>query len=491
MSSRSQARPIRVPGQEGLGRAHPRYVVWELTLACNLKCRHCGSRAGLPRENELTTDEALDLVGDLAAAGTREVTLIGGEAYLRRDWLAIVAAIARADMLCTLQTGGRALTRDKLAAAKAAGLAGVGVSVDGLPATHDLLRGVPGSQAQALGALAAARDLGLAATANTQINRRNLAEIESIFDALVEAGASAWMVQLTVPMGNAADDPDLLLQPHELAGLIPRLYGLFERGMARGLRLIPGNNIGYFGPYEAAWRSLTGEAEHYGGCMAGRAGLGIEADGSLKACPSLPSTPYVGGQARHGGLAAAWETSAALSFMRDDEAARSRLWGFCRACRYGAVCRGGCTWTAHVLTGRPGNNPYCHYRVTRLAERGLHEVVEHRAAPSGQKPFDHGLFDIVVVDREGGRAGQDIYDGPDFAETPVDPTRPLVVCARCDEFGSPDEPCMRCGQPAGEASGPIAARIRNALLDNARRGAALTRHLSAITAPASVRADRR
>src|SRR6201990_3784063 len=72
----------------------PVHVVWEITLACNLKCNHCGSRAGKRRADELSTAECLDVVRQLAAAGTREITLIGGEAYLRRDWLEIAAANA-------------------------------------------------------------------------------------------------------------------------------------------------------------------------------------------------------------------------------------------------------------------------------------------------------------------------------------------------------------------------------------------------------------
>ena len=56
----------------------PVHVVWELTLACNLKCSHCGSRAGKRRPDELTTAEALAVVDQLARLGTRELTIIGG-----------------------------------------------------------------------------------------------------------------------------------------------------------------------------------------------------------------------------------------------------------------------------------------------------------------------------------------------------------------------------------------------------------------------------
>ncbi len=74
-------------------RHEPLLAVWELTLRCDLACRHCGSRAGRARPDELTTDECLDLVRQLAELGTREVAIIGGEAYLRDDWLEIVAAV--------------------------------------------------------------------------------------------------------------------------------------------------------------------------------------------------------------------------------------------------------------------------------------------------------------------------------------------------------------------------------------------------------------
>src|SRR5918993_1499879 len=83
----------------------PVHAVWEITLACDLKCQHCGSRAGRRRPDELSTDECLDLVRQKARLGTREVTLIGGEAYLRRDWLALIREIRAQGMNCTIEAG--------------------------------------------------------------------------------------------------------------------------------------------------------------------------------------------------------------------------------------------------------------------------------------------------------------------------------------------------------------------------------------------------
>src|ERR1700752_225213 len=76
----------------------PVHVVWELTLACNLKCLHCGSRAGHRRPSELGTEECLDIIDQLAKLGTREISIIGGETFIRKDWLTIIHAITARGM---------------------------------------------------------------------------------------------------------------------------------------------------------------------------------------------------------------------------------------------------------------------------------------------------------------------------------------------------------------------------------------------------------
>ncbi len=268
----------------------PIHAIWEVTLKCDLACRHCGSRAGRARPDELTTAECLDLVRQLAELGVLEVSLIGGEAYLRPDWLEIVAAVRAAGMQCTMVTGGRGLTPERAQAAAAAGLQSVSVSIDGAPATHDRLRGLAGAHA---GALEAARHLkaaGLPVAVNTQINRDSMAELPEVLETSIALGAHAWQFMLTVAMGRAADHPELLLQPEDLLELFPLLARLKTRGDQAGIRFLPGNNIGYFGPHEATLRAGFPQG-HAGSCGAGCTTLGIEADGAIKGCPSLQRDP--------------------------------------------------------------------------------------------------------------------------------------------------------------------------------------------------------
>jgi len=271
-------------------RAHvPVHVVWEITLACNLKCGHCGSRAGKRRANELSTSECLDVVRQLAAAGTREITLIGGEAYLRRDWLQIAAEIARLGIHCGLQTGARGLTRERIVAAHAAGVRAIGVSVDGLRDLHDEIRGVPGSHDQAIQAIRDIRDVGIEPGVNTQINTLSMPQLTKIFDEITAAGAKYWQVQLTVAMGNAVDNSAMLLQPHQIIDVVDCLARLYHRGRDIGFRVLPGNSIGYFGRHEPHWRSLTTEITHWNGCTAGETTLASRLtvpSRAVRRCPS-------------------------------------------------------------------------------------------------------------------------------------------------------------------------------------------------------------
>jgi radical SAM protein with 4Fe4S-binding SPASM domain len=366
--------------------------VWEITLACDLKCEHCGSRAGKARRDELSTQECLDIVDELAALGTREVTLIGGEAYLRRDFPQIIAAITAARMECTLQSGGRNLNEQRVAAAVAAGVRSAGISIDGMRDLHDELRGVRGSFDAAVASLRRLREHGVVTSVNTQITRAVLGEMNALLDLIVDCGATSWQVQLTVPMGRASERPDRLLQPHHLLELMPQLAHLFRRASSRGVLMQIGNNIGYFGPYEGVLRGFGLETIHYKGCMAGKNGIGIEADGKVKGCPSLPTEGYTGGNVRDMDLTSIWWETPELSFSRDKS---YETHNFCGSCYYSAVCRGGCTWMSHSLFDRPGDNPYCHHRTLELQRQGLRESVRQIAAAPGNS-FDHGMFEIVT-----------------------------------------------------------------------------------------------
>jgi radical SAM protein with 4Fe4S-binding SPASM domain len=369
----------------------PIYAVWEITLACDLKCTHCGSRAGKRRPDELDTQECLDIIDALHRMGTKEVTLIGGEAYLRKDWTVLLAAIAERGMKATVQTGGRNLTEERIRDAAEAGVSLIGFSIDGLRDLHDELRGFEGSYDKALEAMRTCRKYGIDVTVNTQIGPRTIPELRPMLKEIAAAGAGSWRLGLTVAMGRAADNEELLLQPYQILDLMPLVSELIDEGQALGVLVGGDNSLGYFGPYESKIRGHNEDA-YWHGCTAGLQTLGIEADGTIKACPSLPTSEYTGGNVRDASVQEIWRRAPELGFNRDRT--REDLWGHCQTCYYADVCKAGCTWTTSTLLGRAGNNPYCHFRALALQEMGIRERIVKVEEASGL-PFDHARFEIV------------------------------------------------------------------------------------------------
>lgn len=393
------------------------YAVWELTLKCNLACGHCGSRAGDKRDDELSTEEALDLVRQLAESGITEVTIEGGEAFLRPDWLVIARAITDHGMTCSMATGGYGLSRETARRMKDAGISSVTVSIDGLEETHNRIRGRERSFQFCFETLGHFAAVGLEFHANTQINRWSAPELPALYDRLRDAGIRGWQIQLTTPMGNAADRAWLLIQPGELDDLYKMLARIASRAAAENVYIVPGNNIGYFGPYDSLIFQNGGRT--WAGCMAGLSVLGIHADGSIKGCPTLPSE-YLGGNIRDKTLSDILDTrELTFNTTAGTPEGTSHMWGFCGECPHARSCRGGCSQISTVTLGRRGNNPYCHYRARTLKERGVRERIVPKLIALG-KSFDHGTFRLIEESVDAAwPAGDDLHFAYDRVAWPA------------------------------------------------------------------------
>ncbi len=335
-------------------------------------------------------------MGQLADVGITEVTLLGGEAFLRRDWLDIAAAIVAAGMRCTMTTGGWGVTPQMALRMRDAGLALVSVSVDGLEDTHDKLRGRLGSWRRCFATMTYLTDAGIPLACNTQLNRLSAPEIPCLYGSLRDSGVGVWQVQLTVPMGHAADRSDILLQPSELLDLFPMLARVARQCRQDGVCFRPTQDIGYYGPFERLLRSNGQPWGFWRGPVEGLTTIGIESDGGVKGDPTLPSVPYVGGNVRDRPLREIILQAEELNLNvgAGTPAATEHLWGFCRTCEFATLCRGGDTVTAHAVFNRRGNHPYCHHRALVQRERGLRERLV-LTEPAQGLPYDNGVFAIV------------------------------------------------------------------------------------------------
>jgi radical SAM protein with 4Fe4S-binding SPASM domain len=329
--------------------------VWELTLACNARCVHCGSRAGRPRERELDPAEALRLCDDLAALGVREVTFSGGEPLLRPDWPQLAARLVGRGVAVELITNGLELDASAARRLRDAGVRSVTLSVDGPEPVHDEVRGVPGSFRRVVEAVARLRGVGLPVGASTQVHRLDVDRLEELEDQLVRAGFQGWQLQLTMPHGRCADDRrDLVLDAERVPDVVRFVLAARRR---RRLPLYAADNIGWMTRDEPALRSLAEPPDRFfPGCQAGLSVLGLTSDGTVRGCLSLPPA-LDEGNVRRRPLAELWRDESLFAYNRRPRVEDLR--GACAPCEFRRVCRGGCKSLAWALTGALAENPFC------------------------------------------------------------------------------------------------------------------------------------
>ena len=240
-------------------------------------------------------------------------------------------------------------------------------------------------------------------TSNMQVNQLNRHLLRETCAIMREKGVQVWRPQLTVPMGRAADHPEWILQPWMVLDVIDTLAALQVEAItharandippSRAFHILAANNVGYFGPHEQLLRSRPGGNEAWwSGCNAGKYVLGIESDGVVKGCPSLPTAPYVGGNVRDLSLDQIWAEAPELAFTRN--LGTEELWGRCKSCYYADICKAGCNFTAHCTLGKRGNNPFCYYRAENLRKEGIRERLVPVEAAAGV-PYDFGRFELV------------------------------------------------------------------------------------------------
>jgi MoaA/NifB/PqqE/SkfB family radical SAM enzyme len=427
----------------------PLNCVWELTLACDLRCTHCGSRAGEPRTGELSTVEALSLVDQLAELECELVTLSGGEPLLRDDWDVIGRACADRGMKVNLVTNG--VTVDAAVARRAveAGFCNVAVSLDGPEAVHDAVRG-RGNFARSCEGLRALKAAGMSTAVMTTIHRSTIDHLAETRRVALDVGAAMWRLQLGKPMG-CLEGSDTVA-PERLLDLIPWLAAMKREG---GLHVAVGDSLGYYGPHDRTLRGWgwRGRQERWAGCQAGRFALGLESDGGLKGCLSIQGW-HEGdkdlarvGSVREAPLAALWFDPGLFAWNRVFDPAS--LSGECAKCSKARVCRGGATCVSTAVNGRPGDDPYCYLRVSgQHRGTGVGQAVTRAAATALL------LASLAACETDPAANPADTINGdarhdvaaevatPDASQ--VDTVDCSTVCCECDYGILPDHVYKQC-----------------------------------------------
>jgi len=160
-------------------------VVWNATKACNLRCVHCYARSDeRVHEKELSHEEGLALLDDLAAFGVPVVLFSGGEPLMRPDLVELARYAVSKGMRAVISTNGTLIDGETAARLRDVGLSYVGVSLDGLEEVNDRFRGRKGAFKAAVQGIRNCKEVGLKVGLRFTINRLNMQEVGPIFDLL-------------------------------------------------------------------------------------------------------------------------------------------------------------------------------------------------------------------------------------------------------------------------------------------------------------------
>jgi len=335
--------------------------VWEITMGCNMRCKHCGSSCENALEGELTTEEALKLCDDLKELGFEWITLSGGEPTTRKDWDLIAKRLNDNGIIPNMITNGW-LMDDKIAKrAYDAGINTIAISLDGLQKTHDFIR-KEGSYERIMKAFDTITSAGVNCSVITTINSINIHELDEMHEMLSKKGLFGWQLQLGLPMGNMAQNNDLISSPMHIEQVIDFGYRAMQKG---GIEIQLADCIGYFDKKEIAIRKAsvigTGEYNWYG-CGAGKYNLGILHNGDIVGCTSIRDRQFIEGNIKEKNIIDIWNDPEAFAWNRN--LTKDKLNGLCKKCVHGARCLGGCGNTRLTMENSIyGENKYCSYNI--------------------------------------------------------------------------------------------------------------------------------
>ncbi len=339
----------------------PFLVVWDLTHACNLNCKHCYQRADRTLPDELTTEAAKRLIEELAGADVVALAFSGGEPLLRSDFYELAAYAQSLGIYVALATNGTLITKEVAKRLKEINIGYVEISLDGAGAkTHDEFRGVPRMFDRTVEGIKNCVEVGLYTCIATTATKFNLNEIQETYELASSLGCKRQIIFNFIPTGRGVYIVDLDLSPEEREQLLEQNYtnlvsgsGCDVFGTAPQLaRIALKHAEGVKGtPLLSAHFAIStnlGEhtrllAEFLGGCGAGRIYCAIESNGDVLPCVFMPIKV---GNIREKPFLEIWRTSQVLRDLRD----RSRLKGYCGECEYRYVC-GGCRARAYGYFG--------------------------------------------------------------------------------------------------------------------------------------------
>jgi SynChlorMet cassette radical SAM/SPASM protein ScmE len=335
----------------------PKRIDIAITNRCNLRCRYCYHfESSGDVEGDLPAAEWLQFFEELNRCAVTEVTLAGGEPFMREDLKEIIDGIVQNRMRFAILSNGTLIDEDMaafLVSTKRCNY--VQISIDGsIPTTHDAMRG-KGSFAKAMEGLITLRRHGVHTAVRVTIHRKNVHDLEGVAKLLLEeiglssfgtnsAGAmglcrkNAEMVQLTTEERTIAMETLLRLSKKysgrisAMAGPLAEARGWLEMEVARLEKRESMPNRGYLTGCGCYWQHLA-----------------VRADGVITPCAMLSHIEL--GRINRDQLAELWQEHSDLNDLRERSGIPLAQFSFCEGCPYMNYCTGNCPGLSYTLVG--------------------------------------------------------------------------------------------------------------------------------------------
>lgn len=382
------AHSLGTPLGPAAGETHaiPLAVLAELTHRCPLQCPYCSNPVALdPSSRELTTEEWLRIIDELAEIGVLQIHFSGGEPAARKDLEQLVARANQVGLYTNLITSAVMLTRPRLQALADAGLNHVQISFQGAePGIADRVGGYKGGHARKLEVAAWVRELDLPLTANAVMHRQNLDQLPAMIDMAVKLGAGrievanvqyyGWALKnrrALMPTPEQVDDCQRVVEEAR-----ERLHGVLE--------------IDHVLPDYYADRPKA--------CMGGwaRQFFNISPQGKVLPCHAAETITTLNFESVRGNrsIAEIWHGSEAMNAFRGTGWMQEP----CRSCAHKDEDFGGCRCQAFALTGDAhATDPACAFSPLHAE---LFTVAATEAAEEADR-FTYRNFSGGTVEKDG------------------------------------------------------------------------------------------
>ncbi len=347
----------------------PKWIAWEITRRCNLRCVHCRSASEMEVKGhpDFPTAEAFRVIDDIVSYAKPVVVLSGGEPLKRDDVFEIARYGTEKGLRMCLATNGTLVTEETCENIKSSGIRIVSLSLDGsVEKVHDDFRSQKGAFAGTINAAKLFKKHGIEFIINSSFTKRNEEEIPKVYNLAKELGATAWYMFMIVPTGRGEDIMNELISKESYEDILdwhfdmetdeeemlvrptcaPHYYRVvLQQSKKKGSKF-----------KKRTLKFSTGGAK---GCIAGQLICLIDVDGNVLPCSYFPKPA---GNIREQSFRQIWEESELFKELRDFK----KYKGKCGSCEYINVC-GGCRARAYSVYGDYlEEEPFCSYIPMKL-----------------------------------------------------------------------------------------------------------------------------